>query len=788
MNENEKKKKIAVVTFYYKIINLGASLQAYALNRTIRELGYECETLRYQYYPEKQKVINTVIKRIKTNGLSSLKLVPVTIRRILDYKKTRTVIQLQKGRMERYSIFGDDYIPHSKTVYTNHNILDSVDDYDIFVAGSDQIWSYDRHNPNLDMFLDFVPESKTKISYAAGICKLKFDEWDKAFLQKTLSSYQGVSVREEDIRKKLSSMGIPVVRTLDPTFLLTADKWNELSPERLVEGDYIFVYLLSPTKSKHEIIQKYAKRINEKIVTLVNINGRYEPLDANFGDIQVNDCGPLQFVNYVKNARFVFTDSFHGLAFSINLSKDFFVFLKTGAKHTLGRNNRIHTLIGLTKLQDRIITEDVTTEALLTKKSIDYSPVQAILQKERNRSIKWLEDQLASGKRTVHHNVNFIANSSKCTGCGACAAVCPKECISMKSDSEGFMRPVINGDICIKCKKCISHCPVYSAPQINEQTKAFYVRTKQEDDLMNSTSGGAFSLLAKYVLTKGGVVYGAAFDSDMKVTHIRASNIKELQAIMRSKYVQSDICNCFNSVKKDLDAGLFVLFSGTPCQIAAIKKYLNRDYDNLYLVDIICHGVPSPKVWKDYIKQVEKKYGDKVVDVIFRDKLHGYSSPHFTIVFESGTVFSQPVRDDLYYRGFALDLYSRQSCEKCSFKGLNRSSDITLADFHGIKKVVKNFIDDDKGVSLLLSHSIKGDNLVSIISRNAVCVEVNPEESAKNNRMCFDSAIASKDRMLFFKENEGVIRFFRKHYKRIIIINVLMRSKSIKKFYRIVKK
>ena len=785
-------KKIGVITKYYRIYNLGASLQAYALNKTIRDMGYYCETLTYKTptlsLSSKKKVLN----KIKRYGLNSAKMIPKIIRRVADNRKTKEVKKAQIMRYNNFNNFCETAIPHSLKIFDRYNIADAVNDYDVFITGSDQVWTLDNHSPNPDLFLEFVPESKSKLSYAAGMCKSSFDEYDKDYLRKVLSSYQGIAVREENTRQMMapivSSIGKEVIRTIDPTLLIKGDEWIELLPERIINEDYIFVYLLVPSKSRHEIIENYAKKVKKKVVALVNINGRYEPLDKNFGDIQVNDCGPLQLINYVKYASKVFTDSFHGFSFCLNFSKDFFVFLKTGDQLTLARNNRIQTLIDLTNLKDRVISEDVSTETLLNKSEIDYSSVQKILQSERERSIKWLETQLSNSKETEHKNIAYIADSSHCTGCGACKAICPKECINMVNDKEGFRRPQVNSDKCINCKKCINTCPIVSAPQLNDNTNAFFVKTKNESDLMNSTSGGAFSLIAKKILSKGGAIYGAAFDSNMNVVHTKVTDANDLKKIMRSKYVQSNIEKCFASVKQDLDSGKIVLFSGTPCQIAGIKKYLSKDYTNLYLIDIICHGVPSPKVWKKYIKEVEKQYNDKVIDVLFRDKKYGYSTPYFTFLFKSGNVITMPLSENLFYRGFALDIFNRQSCHECSFKGLDRCSDMTIADFHGIKNVIKDYIDDDKGVSLVISHSEKGVSLLNSIDDYSDFVVVDKRKAIERNGMCVKSAVASKDRKMFFEKNVNVIEFFKRHYKKVLFINAVKRTMIGKELYRIVKR
>lgn len=216
---------------------------------------------------------------------------------------------------------------------------------------------------------------------------------------------------------------------------------------------------------------------------------------------------------------------------------------------------------------------------------------------------------------------------SNCTGCHACADICPKQCIDMRDIGEGFLFPIVNMENCILCNCCEKVCPLLHVPNKNQNTQAFAVKSKDEAEREKSSSGGFFPLLAKWILNSGGIVYGAAYDKDFKVRHIAVTDIEKLPLLQGAKYVQSTIGTIFSEVEDQLKAGRKVLFSSTPCQCAGLKAFLRKDYDNLILVDLICHGVPSPTVWQIYINyRAQKENGGKrPVRINMRSKASGWS-------------------------------------------------------------------------------------------------------------------------------------------------------------------
>lgn len=355
-----------------------------------------------------------------------------------------------------------------------------------------------------------------------------------------------------------------------------------------------------------------------------------------------------------------------------------------------------------------------------------------------------------------------VIKKSECCGCEACRQVCPKDCISMIVDKERFLYPKVEESKCIGCNACDSVCPVLNqdSPHIPIETLAAV--NKDEDIRMESSSGGVFTALAEYVINKGGVVFGARFDNDLNVIHDYVESIEGLQKFRGSKYVQSQIGDTFKQAKTFLKENRLVLFSGTPCQIAGLKKYLRKDYDNLIAVDIVCHGVPSPMVWQKYIASlgprptgaaagkntVSSLNESPLVGVSFRDKRLGWKKFGFRIPLKAGnkagqnSVSGSPISkqeelfqyhwDNDFMRAFLRNECLRPSCYDCPAKSGKSQSDITLGDFWGIQEIHPE-IDDDKGTSLVLINTEKGQEIIESLNHKIHTCSEDYELALKSN-------------------------------------------------------
>ena len=266
-----------------------------------------------------------------------------------------------------------------------------------------------------------------------------------------------------------------------------------------------------------------------------------------------------------------------------------------------------------------------------------------------------------------------LKHKKDCCGCHACVSVCAHRAITMQSDVEGFLYPVVDRDLCTNCGLCEQACPVINQASSRKPLKVYAAKSNDEELRRQSSSGGIFTLLAEAVIHEGGVVFGARFDGQWNVVHSWTDTPDGLVAFRGSKYVQSVIGNTYNEAKEFLRQGRKVLFTGTPCQIAGLKKFLRKDYDNLLTVDIICHGVPSPLVWQNYIDEMRTK-GD-IVDVSFRDKTYGWAQYAFSLSYVTPSVDASeflerhtaliPRSENVFMRGFLANLYLRPSCYAC---------------------------------------------------------------------------------------------------------------------------
>lgn len=295
----------------------------------------------------------------------------------------------------------------------------------------------------------------------------------------------------------------------------------------------------------------------------------------------------------------------------------------------------------------------------------------------------------------------------ECCGCSACADICPTHAIEMISDEEGFLYPKVNINLCVSCGKCIHSCGFNPVDKSLTPPKAFAVKHIDDKVRMSSRSGAAFIAFSDVILRHSGVIYGASMQADFSVRHCRALNENQRDLMKKAKYVQSSTIDIFPQVAQDLNAGKEVLFSGTPCQVAGLHSYLSTvhiDDSKLYCCDLVCHGVPSPAIWKDYVSYIGNKYGKEILKANFRDKEFGWNTHFESFVLKDKK--RKIVRKD-YTDLFYQHIMFRPSCHNCYFASIYRPGDLTLADFWGIEKNDASF-NDNKGVSLVLVSTEKG--------------------------------------------------------------------------------
>ena len=325
-------------------------------------------------------------------------------------------------------------------------------------------------------------------------------------------------------------------------------------------------------------------------------------------------------------------------------------------------------------------------------------------------------------------------DESRCYGCGTCKLVCPQKCITMEENKRGFLMPSIDEKKCIKCGLCLKNCPYEHSVLNNEVSNVYAAKTKNKNILNNSTSGGIFTEIALAFLNTGAVA-GAVYDNDLTVEHIVIHSKNELNKLMGSKYVQSKSYSCYETIKKELEAGKRILFSGTGCQIAGLKCYLKKEYQKLYTIEIACHGVPSPGFFKSYLKYLEFQKNIKITDYKFRTKNDHKVGEHYKlhIITQSQKIIKKYANLDPYYGTFLDGTSLRKSCYSCKFKGKNRIGDILLSDYWGIEKCEPSF-DCTNGVSAVHICSKKGEELFNSIKNNIDYISTTYEKATKYNK------------------------------------------------------
>ena len=361
-----------------------------------------------------------------------------------------------------------------------------------------------------------------------------------------------------------------------------------------------------------------------------------------------------------------------------------------------------------------------------------------------------------------------IKNKSNCCGCEACAQVCPHHCIDMKEDSEGFLYPSVNKEACVSCGLCLKVCPMTEVGDTREPSLVYAAKNLNESTQLHSSSGGVFSLIAEHVIEEGGVVFGARFNDQWEVVHDYTDNLQGLQCFRGSKYVQSRIDSSFTLAKSFLQSGRKVLFTGTACQISGLKKYLRKDYENLITLDVICHGVPSPLVWKSYLQQ-QTNLKD-ITSVKFRDKVSGWKNYSSNLYYQKSGNEEQIITLQPFMNLFLSNMILRPSCSSCLFKAGKCGSDITLGDFWGIDRVLPGF-DDDKGVSAVLVYN---KDVVKKLIASLDVNEVTYHDVLSSNSSLEIASIPHQNRAFYFYRLRKTASF-QKAFNQLYSKNILMR-------------
>ena len=747
-------KKIGIVSCYFKD-NYGSMLQAYATQKKLNDFNLENETFNIDQNIDfklgKKKFYKSQITNIKFIK-SKFGMLKLRFYKRINKKLNKNILK----RKMKFKEFRKE-INLTKPFLTYNELNEASKKYSSIIVGSDQLWL--PVNVVSDYYtLNWVQNNVNKVSYSTsfGISKIpnKYQELYKKFLKRI----NKISVREQDGCKIVKNLiGKEATMVCDPTMLLTKEEWEKIQDEKpIVEGKYILCYFLGKNIYHRKFAEKIKEKTGYKIVSL-NHCDEYVKYSDKFADIIPYDIGPKEFLNLIKNAEYICTDSFHGTVFSIINNKKFFTFERYNNKNgKISTNSRIYSLLEKMKLQDRILNGKENIEDIINRK-INYKEVNEKLNEFRTESEKFLKEALEDSIKIQKENDKVksivIDDKSKCCGCTACKNICPVNAIVMKEDKEGFLYPVIDYAKCTNCGLCKKTCPIINSKIEKKEQQGFIVNNKDSYIRKNSTSGGAFTPIANYILNRNGLVFGAAFNENNEVEHKYVDKTQDLSIFRGSKYVQSNLGNTFKLVKDFLEQDRYVCFSGTPCQIEGLNKFLKKNYEKLITVDIMCHAVPSPLVWKKYKNYIQKYKlnNEKINKILFRDKgKYGYKYSCMTITSENKE-YSKGIETDPYLRAFFGDLSDRPSCYNCSFKKQYHESDFTIWDCF----ITENFdkkLDDDKGTSRMLLNTKKAKMIFDTIKKEFDYREIEVEQLVNGVKEMTDSVKMPLKRAEFFND------------------------------------
>lgn len=635
---------------------------------------------------------------------------------------------------------------------------------DRFILGSDQMWNYGLSKPyGQSYFFDFVDDDRTKISYATSFGKEKYNgpEEEKRITSINLQRFSAISVRDDfsrDILKK--DFGVESTIVCDPVFLCPVEKYEDLvkESELSIDGKYIFAYILDPNPTIGEQISEIAENNNINIYVCFNESGdknRFKELLSAKSEkiICLSEPTVNEWLYLFKNAEFILTDSFHGSCFSIIFKKPFIV-----KKNRNRGGARFDCLLNTFDLTDHMIDNEVLFREKFDRIgmnfSIDYDKAYKKAENHINASRKWLENALRVSEAKSHHEeLKKIHNSVctvplNCTGCSACAAVCPKNAITMKENTEGFLNPEVDPDKCVDCGLCVKRCVDLNPQYRNVPRPKCYAMTADDNVRKISSSGGMFTVAAEYILDQGGYVCGAAYNDDFTVKHIIIDNKEDLYKLRGSKYMQSHIGKIYRDIKALLDNDKIVLFTGMPCQVAGLYSYLNKNYDKLYTIDLLCHGITSSKVFEKYHNDVLD--GKKMNRLEFKEKepwgWHAGVNAYFT----DGTKYSKPLESDMYFIAYLKSIAKNTTCGVCKLNRLPRQGDLTIGDFWGIAHTDKEMY-DGKGTSVVLANNEKGVDFFDKLKSRMQSWKEEPLQNAINgNRIIEHPYRLHKNRNEFF--------------------------------------
>lgn len=671
-------KKIAISTLVGEFNN-GNRLQNYAMQQLLENNfeGIEVFTIRNNpYYIRKKEYTKRYLFFKKCYN-------------ILNFKNWKGKI-LEKKRKKVFQTFNEN-IKFDDGQYYKTNLRELNGKYDYFICGSDQVWNGEM-SPNLATHLLEGIDNNKKISYSASLGKNFLHDYEKALYKKFLPSFKAISVRENESIDLIKTYNPRVETHLDPTFMLSANEWEQVMkrPSGLTEKKYIFVCLLGElSKEFKEYLLKISQKFKLKIINIMDQKSRL-----------YTKIGPSEFLYLIKNSEIVFADSFHALVFSIIFKKPA-VHVQRKDAFFSNMSSRINNLECVFQCKFKNFDKN----NLIYDNSIFefyINDSDKIIQNEKKKSLKYLRDALSDVKQK--NNLQDLVVD--CSGCGLCSQICPTKAISYFKNDSGFIVPKIDEKKCIHCGKCKNNCSELVERNNLEFKNGIYALKRKNGVDEKSSSTGLFGAVAEKVIDEGGVVFGAKY-SKTQAKFACARTKAELESLKGSKYYQFDITDIYDEVEDYLNQGKKVLISGTPCQIAGIRKKF-ESFENLILIQVICHGVPAFDTFK---KVVREKYGKIPENVNFKKKIPSWIN--YSVEYKFGddvkTVLSS---NESYMKLFLSHKALNECCYNCKYAGKETGADLIIGDCWGIRQIDKTFYDEN-GVSIVVPNSETGMSLLN---------------------------------------------------------------------------
>lgn len=683
--------KVALMT-WFQYHNYGTALQASALAQTISSLGHQVDVIDYHT----QGRVVTAPDRHPTKALLARAM-----------RKIRALGSDNEFRSENRGTLFEHYL-HDTLTFTDRcetmADLEALNEgYDVFVCGSDQIWSPTSFDPHY--FLDFAGDGRLKVAYAPSVGLPEVRDADVAHgMGKLASRIDCLSTREVSGSKIISGLtGREVATVLDPTLLVGADKWAKVSrgSSADVDGGYLLAYMLG----RHERHWKAVHSIADELGLEVRLIPVFE------GDLKREGCifepvGPREFVSLLANASFVCTDSFHGVAFSICLERDFCAFERFKRGDSLSQNSRIYNILDAMGLKERLLSEGADPRDMA--KPVAWTEPRALLASKREASLAWLRDALEVDSHAERHGDNVLRGRSLCCGCSACAVACPTGAISVALDGDGFWRASVMEEKCVSCGRCRAVCPFIERAFELPVTAGtlFSYKTGDTKRLLSSSSGGAAADIAASQSALGAAVLGCIFDEvSRQAVHILVSpgDASGLASLAGSKYLQSRMFPGLTDAV--LHSGPLAVF-GTPCQVAAARN-LMADRDDVLYVDLICHGVPTRNLYIRYVEWLSREHGidPERVRTEFRYKPRGWRERYIYSTDGDREACLHQRRDPYFLLFEAAQCYAG-CCYECPWRSAS-AADVRLGDYWGTR-----FEDDNSGVSMILALTASGVDAV----------------------------------------------------------------------------